>query len=254
MDFPQLDVPLPENLTTSAELREMEDLRGREADSEDVAGGIRIRAIRQEGLRVGAQTGLAARYTMIMEYMDSVEPKMNVAFSFNGFVRDGRLLVPAIIEVNDRLSYDAETGQATEVKKAYTVIEEARVVTSVPTWRDYLFQVYAMPEPPHESILPRNDEEVEVWKKALNEGWVTGLYQADQIYQDRINDLTRAVEGRYLYRTLEAKKMISPAALQVVANRVTFNGRTMNIGETIYSIGNAAAYQQSSGWSPVWTR
>ena len=254
MDFPQLDVPLPEGMTTSAELRAMEDLRGRESDAADVSGGIRIRAIKQEGLRVGAQTGLAARYSMIMQYMEGVEPKMNVAFSFNGFVRDGRLLVPAVIEVKDRLSYDAETGQAAEVKQAYTIIEEARVVTSIPTWRDYLFQVYEQPELPHESILPRTEEEVEVWKEALQTGWTSGVYQADQIYQDRINDLTRAVEGRYLYRTLESKNMISPAALQVVANKVTFNGRTMNIGETIYSIGDAGNYKQASGWRPVWTR
>lgn len=254
MDFPQLEVPLPQSMVMSDDLSAMEGMRGRESDPNDVSQGIRIRAIRQEGLRVGAQTGLAKRYTMIMEYMDSVEPKLNVAFSFSGFVREGRLLVPSIIEVDNRLTFEAETGKATEVQKAYTVDEEARVVTSFPTWRDYLFQVYSLPEPPHESMLPRNDEEATAWKAALRQGWTAGVYQADMVYQDRMNDLTKAVEGRHLYRTLEDKEMISPAALQVVANKVTFNGRTMNVGEVIYSVGNHAQYRQSNSWLPVWTR
>ncbi|KKN85128.1 hypothetical protein LCGC14_0282970 [marine sediment metagenome] len=254
MDFPVVDVELPSQLQTSSELEAMVNLKGREVEDRDVSTGIRIRAIRQEGLRVGAQTGLAARYSMIMEYWSSVEEKLNVTFSFTGFVREGRLLMPAIVQVDNALSYDPETGAATQVQKAYTVEEEARVVTSIPTWRDYVYQVYERPEAPHESLLPRNDEEVDEWKKALREGWTAGVFQADQIYEDRVNQLVRAVEGRHLYRTLEAKNMISPAALRVESNRVTFNGRTMNIGETIYMVGGDAQYNTAADWKPVWTR
>lgn len=254
MDFPQIDVPLPQSMVMSEDLAEMEGLRGSKSDPSDVSQGIRIRAIRQEALRLGAQTGLSKRYNTIMEYMGSVEPKLNVVFSFSGFVREGRLLVPSIIEVDNRMSFEPETGKATEVQKAYTVDEEARVVTSIPTWRDYLFQVYSLPQPPHESLLPRNEEESAAWKAALRDGWTAGVYQADMVYQDRMNDLTKAVAGRHLYRTLEDKEMISPAALQVVANKVTFNGRTMNVGEIIYSVGNHANYLQADSWKPVWTR
>jgi len=254
MDFPVAEIQIPTHLQVSAELAQLEALRGRVVDSTEESGGIRIRAIRQEGLRVGAQTGLAARYSMIMEYLGSVEPKLNVTFSFAGFVRDGRLLVPAIIESNNTLQYDTETATASEVQKSYEIVEEARVVTSIPTWRDYVYQQYAKPEPPHVSMLPRNEDEAEEWKKALREGWTAGVYQADQIYQDRMNQLAKAVEGRHLYRKLEAKNIIAPASLQVQANRVTFNGRTMNIGETLYSVGQDAEYNSSAKWLPVWTR
>lgn len=256
MDFPVADVGIPPHLVAPAALVELKGMRGAEAEGEDAdgAGGIRYKAIRQEGLRVGAQTGLAHRYGMIMEYMKGVEPKLNVIFSFNGFVKDGRLLMPAVTEMPNRFVRDEQTGEVRVIRNAYTVEEEARIVSVVPTWRDYLWQEYAYPEKPHRSLLPRTDAEAKAWEEAVNEGWRAGVHQADTIYSDRLAMLTRAVEGRNLYKTLESKNMFSPAALQAVANRVTFNGRTMNVGEVIYTIGKPGNYTSSDSWRPVWTR
>ena len=218
------------------------------------AKGVRIKAIRQEALRVGAQSGLAHRYSMVMQYLNKNESKLNVTFSFSGFVKNGRLLVPAIVEANNQFVMDGEKGEARVVRNAFTIEEEAKIISVVPTWRDYLWQEYLQPEMPHRTLLPRNEVEATSWKEAVDEGWKAGVNQGDQIFQDRLASLTKAVEGRHLYVTLEAKKMISPAALNVVANRVTFNGRTMNVGEVIYTIGNAASYTSSKDWNPVWTR
>ena len=59
---------------------------------------------------------------MIMEYMDSVEPKLNVAFSFSGFVREGRLLVPSIIEESLEASVvlPAPVGPATPTRMSFS--------------------------------------------------------------------------------------------------------------------------------------
>lgn len=256
MDFPVANVSIPSHLEAPAALVELKALRGgaEGAEEEEGAGGLRFRAIRQEGLRVGAQTGLAHRYGMVMEYLGGVENKINVIFSFNGFVKDGRLLVPAVVEVPNQFVGDTETGEVRVIRNAYTIEEEARIVSVVPTWRDYLWQEYAYPENPHRSLLPRTDAEAQAWQEAVTEGWRAGVHQADTIYSDRLAMLTKAVEGRNLYKTLESKQMISPAALQVVSNRVTFNGRTMNVGEIIYTINNPSNYTSSDTWRPVWTR
>lgn len=256
MDFPVADVGIPAHLETPAALVELKELRGFDAEGEEAggSGGIRFKAIRQEGLRVGAQTGLAHRYGMIMEYMSAVEPKLNVVFSFNGFVKDGRLLMPAVIEVPNRFDRDEQNGEVRVIRNAYTIEEEARIISVVPTWREYLWQEYGYPEKPHASLLPRTDAESKAWQEAITEGWRAGVSQADTIYNDRLAMLTKAVEGRNLYKTLESKKMISPAALQAVSNRVTFNGRTMNVGEIIYTINAPGNYTSSDSWRPVWTR
>jgi defect-in-organelle-trafficking protein DotC len=256
MDFQVADVPLPEHLQTSPALQELESVRGSDKDEikGEGAGGIRFRALRQEGLRLGAQTGLAWRYNMIMQYLDKTESKLNVIYSFARFVRDGRVLIPAVVEVKNKFQLDEQTGQATIVRSQITVEEEAKIISVVPTWRDYLWQQYTYPEKPHPSLRPRSDDEAAAWKQAVNEGWRAGISQADDIYSDRLASLTKATEGRSLYNTLESNKVFTPAALKVVANKVTFNGRTMNVGEVIYSINKKADYTTATDWKPVWTR
>lgn len=258
MEFPVADVSIPPHLERPAELVKLEGMRGGKSAKEEMdlegAKGVRIKAIRQEALRVGAQSGLAHRYSMIMEYLDKKESQMNVAFSFSGLVKDGRLLVPGIVETPNQFAMDEEKGEGRLVRQSYTVESEARIVSVVPTWRDYLWQQYELPEMPHRTLLPRTEAEIDVWEKAVQDGWRAGVAQGDQVYQDRLASLAKDVEGRHLYTTLEAQGVFSPAAIRVVANRVTFNGRTMNVGEVIYSIDHPANYTNAKGWKPIWTR
>lgn len=254
MDFAVADVDAHGQLENPAALVELKSLRGGEkgVDVKTEDGGLRFRSMRQEGLRLGAQAGLAERYSMVMEYIGKNESKANVIFSFAGFVNDGNLLVPAIHQAQNQFKMDGE--EARIVSNAYTIAEEARIISSPPTWRDWLEQEYEKPETPHYSLLPRTPNEVKVWEAAVQEGWRAGVVQADDIYSDRLNDLTRAVEGRHLYRVLEEKKMIQPSLLKVERNKVTYNGRTMNIGEVIYSVESKANYTSGDTWRPVWTR
>lgn len=254
--FPVAEVAVPVDLQEPSELKQLLELRGgKEADKTEEGGsGIRYKAIQQEGMRVGAQSGLAYRYGQIMRHLDKVETKLNVVYSFARFVREGKLLVPAVVQTPNQFVTDSEKNEARVIKDSVTIQEEARLISVVPTWRDYLYQDYAYPELPHRSVRPRTDAEIKVWNEALKAGWTAGISQADQIYDDRLAQLTMAVEGRHLYVTLEQKKVISPAALHIEANKVTFNGRTMNVGEVIYSIKQEANYTNSDSWRPVWTR
>jgi defect-in-organelle-trafficking protein DotC len=253
VDFPVSQLP-ESQIEAPAEIRRYGELRGKTAKeaTEDEGGALRLDAIRQEGLRVGAQMGLADRYDQLMDYCLAIEPKLNVAFNLAQFVRDGHLLIPSITEVRDQ--YTKEGDKVTVVRAGYTVQEEAQVVSSVPTWRDYIYQRYDRPELPHETLFPKTDAEVTTWKKSLNEGWQAGVYQADANFQDRLNQATKAVEGRYQYITLESKNMFTPADLKVVNSQVTFQGRTMNVGEQIIGIGQLGNFTQVKTWAPVWTR
>lgn len=253
IDFPVAEMPSTQ-IEAPAELKSIGELKGRDKKelSIEEGGKLRTDALRQEGLRVGAQTGLAYRYGMIMDYLDSVEPKLNVTFNLAQFVRDGHLLIPAITEVRDQLT--KENGELHKVKAAYTIQEEASVVSSVPTWRDYVYQRFEKPELPHEALFPRDDFETSEWKRSLNEGWNAGVYQADEMFRDRVNQLAKAVAGRHEYVTLESREMYSPADLKVVNSQVTFQGRTMNVGEQIIGISQLGNFTNSQTWAPIWTR
>ena len=253
IDFPVAEMPSTQ-VEVPAEIRKIGELRGRDVKelNADEASQLRTDAISQEGLRVGAQSGLAYRYGMLMDYLDAVERKMNVTYNMASFVRDGHLLIPAVIEVRNQ--YSKEGDEVRVVKAGVTVQEEAQVISSVPTWRDYLYQRYEKPDLPHETLYPKNEAEVSAWKKALLNGWNAGVYQANANYSDRLNQLVRAVEGRYQYITLENRNMFTPADLKVVNSQVTFRGRTMNVGEQIIGIGQLGNFTEVKTWAPVWTR
>jgi len=253
IDFPVAEMPSSQ-IEAPAELRTIGQLKGRapEKAAEDEVSQMRTEAIRQEGLRIGAQTGLSYRYGMIMDYCESVEPKLNVSFNLSQFVRDVHLLIPSVIEVKDQ--YSKEGDEVRVVRAATTIQEEAQVVSSVPTWRDYIYQRYEKPELPHETLYPRTEVEQTIWQRALDSGWHAGVAQADENFRDRLAQLTKAVEGRYEYITLEARDMFSPADLRVVNSQVTFRGRTMNVGEQIITIGQPGNFTEVKKWAPVWTR
>jgi hypothetical protein len=47
--------------------------------------------------------------------------------------------------------------------------------------------------------------------------------------------------------------MINPAALKITEGSVTFNGRTMNVGETILQISDDANFKNLDNWKSAWT-
>lgn len=253
IDFPIAEMPASQ-IEMSTELRQISELKGRDQKelNADEVNQLRTDAISQEGLRVGAQAGLAYRYGMLMDYLEAVERKMNVTYNMSQFVRDGHLLIPSVIEVQNQ--YSKEGDEVRVVKAGVTIQEEAQVISTVPTWRDYLYQRYEKPDLPHETLYPKTDVEAAAWKKALLTGWNAGVYQANANYSDRLSQLVRAVEGRYQYITLENRNMFTPADLKVVNSQVTFRGRTMNVGEQIIGIGQLGNFTEVKTWEPVWTR
>lgn len=257
MDFQTAHIPPPSTQAKPPELVQLESLRGGDLGEEiDLGGGkgLRVKALRQEAMRSGAQSGLAWRYGLIMRYLNKNEPEMNVVFNFAGFVNDGRVLIPCVLKTPNLFINDEEKGEVREVKEQITIATEAKLISVVPTWRDYLWQEYSYPEPPHHSLRPRTDAEVKAWEDGVKEGWSAGVSQADMIYSDRLAALEKDVACRNTYKVLVDNGAISPAALKVVNNQVTFNGRSMNVGEVIYTISGSANYKQASEWKPIWTR
>lgn len=215
--------------------------------------GMRVSSVRQEGLRIGAQTGLSKRYTAIVKYLEANENRLNVLYNFAPFV-DGKLLLPAVAKMQDTFALDESTGEATTIRNSYTISEEARIIANVPTWRDYLVQDFGMPEDPHYSILPSNDIEAAAWEEALDEGWLAGITMADEIFSDHVAQLTKTLEERYRYQLLLNQGVVSAPVLGVDRRSISYNGRTLNVGETIYSVEQPVNYTATPNWRPVWTR
>lgn len=214
---------------------------------------LRFTAVRQEGLRVGAQAGLSSRYEALTKYMAANESRMNVTFNFAPFI-DGKMLMPAVSKMQDTFTLDESGEQATVVRNSYTISEEARIISNPPNWRDYLWQTFEPPKESHYSILPNTPSEVAVWQEAVDEGWRAGIIMADEIFSDRLAELTKAIEDRYRYQLLLNQKVVQAPVLGVDRRTITYNGRTLNVGETIYTVEQPVNYTASPSWRPVWTK
>lgn len=226
----------------------------KKAIADEVVGtSLRTAAIRQEALRVGAQTGLSMRYQAIIGYLDQNESRLNVLFNFAPFV-DGKLLMPAVSKMQDTFSVNEDSGSATIIRNSYTITEEARIISNAPTWRDYLYQVYDMPEESHYSVLPATPTEIAAWESSVEEGWKAGITMADEVFSDRLASLSKSLEDRYRYQLLLNQGVVTKPVVGVDARTITYNGRTLNVGETIYTVEQPANYTASPSWRPVWTK
>lgn len=255
-DFPQAVITDVRGaiLDTQA-LGDLKKLRGTKKAVKDELENLslRVAAIRQEALRVGAQSGLAKRYEAITTYLDANDNRLNVVYNFAPFV-DGKILLPAVAKNQDTFVLDSEDGTATVVRSSYTISEEAKIISNPPTWRDFLYQTFEEPEEPHSSVLPQNPKEVKVWEESVEEGWLAGITMADEVFSDRLADLTKSLEERYRYQLLLNQGVVTAPIAGVDRRSITYDGRTLNVGETVYSVEQPVNYTASPEWRPVWTR
>ena len=113
---------------------------------------------------------------------------------------------------------------------------------------------YKKPDLPDRTLLPRNDQERQIWKKYVVLGWKTGIAQANAIYQDNLARLRRDYEGMMLYKELLDKRMVSKPYVAQSNMGITSNSTQteMRINDRELRITALPKLQvDSSNWKPV---
>ena len=177
--------------------------------------GIRYQGLRDAALSTGARAGLAWRSKQINQLIMVHERQLDLIYNFTAMLLDHNVLPPVLTE--GRQNYEQSSDDIIRVfDRAYAIQSQARFVSMAPTWREYILTNYANPDLPDSSLLPRNEEEKEVWDKYIDEGWQAGITQADVIFSENLGRLTRDYEGMVIYRILLAQNMVSlPYVAQV---------------------------------------
>lgn len=212
---------------------------------------MRMEALVEEALRVGAQGGLHWRYQQINERVLKPHAKYwDLIINFKPMIYEGRIFAPSVVRSEDVNDYGDEKHVAVNV--SYTVEEEAVLISQPPTYRDYLEKFYPKPDLPHKAILPRDKKEAAIWKANVEKGWALGVSQANEIFHDALMELRRDYVGRMTFKDMVALDMMTAPRLEITKNGVTFNGRTMNVGEVIYQINGRPNYTSIEDWRTVW--
>lgn len=212
---------------------------------------LRIKALQDTALSLGAQGGLAKTSQQINERLEKDKWYLETIYNFNGMILSHGVLPPVLVEGDNSLNLsDPNTIRIAD--KTYKIIAQARFATTPPHWRDYLWMTYTKPELPSKFLLPRDSEEHKIWKSAIQVGWEKGIQQAYSIFQQNLARLKRDYQGMILYRKLLQEKMVSPPYVSKTNLGVTGNGNDMRVNDQVLRITELPKLQtDTSGWKAI---
>lgn len=196
---------------------------------------IRLTAVRETALSVGAQGGLAWRANQINTMLGKEKDSLNQIFNFGPLILNHNVLPPVLVQGDTTLNLaDPDTLRLAD--RVYKIEHPPRFITATPTWRDYLWLNYNPPDPPNSVLLPKTDQERAVWNQCVQKGWRAGVRQANQIFSINLGRLKRDYNGMILYRELLAQNMVTPPYVGKVNLGVTGGGNIMRINDRVLRI------------------
>ncbi|HEV2613497.1 MAG TPA: type IV secretion system DotC family protein [Gammaproteobacteria bacterium] len=212
---------------------------------------MREDALKEVAMSLGAQAGLHWRSDEINAKLMAKSKTLDETYQFERLLLPHNVLPPVLTEARQTLNLDGpNTIRLADV--TYEIESQAKFVTTVPTWRDYLWMDYPVPPKPDSGILPHNSKEVDLWRKFAEDGWNNGVDQANQIYSDNLSRLERDYTGMALYRTLRAQNIVSAPFVSRAELGVTGGGESMNVNDQVLRITALPALEpNSTRWQPA---
>lgn len=220
----------------------------------DLVNPIRLAAIRQASMSLGARGGLAWEAHVINQSLESESVFIDQVFDFNLLLLEHNVLPPVLTQSDRSLNLaDNETLRIDE--KTYQILNPARFVTAPPNWRNYLWLHFQKPDIPDRSLLPQTRAEAQVWNHYLRQGWTNGIEQAQAIFSANLNRLKRDMLGMILYRILLAEHMVSAPFVAKAQLGVTGDTNQLRINDQVLRITAQSQLQtDSKKWKPVLTK
>lgn len=203
-------------------------------------------------LTYGAQSGLAWKAEIINATLDAHAVELDKIYNFNSLMMKNNMLPPVLQESQNIMSADGY-DKVRMADKEIQIVRPAQLVTSAPTWRDYLIMSYDHPHLPDASLYPSVPEERALWKISFERGWKQGVKQADAIFAQSLGMINRDFNGMVLYHSLLTQNMIAPAYTSKAKLGVTGDANIMRINDQIVRITEEAKLMpdHSEGWQAV---
>ncbi len=229
---------------------------GEETKPDSVGLQIRSDALREAALSYGARGGLAYRTFEVQRRLAEYDRSLSKTYDFSRLLiaaPSGLLIEPPIVSEAQRAVLVNSAGQAAAVAdRIYRINRVARIVTAARNWHLYLERDWGRVDPPPGILLPKDDDEKEVWRTYIKQGWDAGIKQADEIFQADLDRLTNDYVGMIRYRELLAQGMISPPYALADDRGVTGGGNEMRVGDRGVTItGQSELIPRSSTWTPA---
>ena len=217
---------------------------------------IRNDALAEAAISLGARGGLAWRSYAIRAELESRGRYLDKVYDFRQLLiaaPSGFMIEPPIINesVNSML---IETGGQTAAvsDRIYNIINNAQIVSTPRSWRQYLERSWGSVEPPPNLLRPRDNDERETWVRNVRKGWEYGTQQADEIFEADLMRLNADFTGMVRFRVLLSQGMVSPPYALQVDRGITGGGDEMRVGDrAVHITGVPALMTRSEEWKPA---
>ena len=209
---------------------------------------IRVAVIKDTARSVGSQAALAHSSKEIDQLLDQQKPILAKVFDFQAMMLSHDVMPPVLLESDNSLNLDS-SASIRLADRIYKIEKPAHFVTTVPSWRDYLWMNYLPPETPDNSLLPKTNQERDIWNKYIIIGWNAGIQQAQDIFTINLNRLQRDYQGMILYRKLLAQDIVTAPFVSKADLGITGGGQSLRINDQVLRI---TAVSELKPNSKVW--
>lgn len=228
-----------------ASLHDLQSMRAAAALAQPSEGNeeARLAAMRDAAISLGAQSGFKNWIEKLSARLDVVKNELDVLYDFSTVMQlasvGGRnglyVLPPAIREVNDM--YTVNDGVLRISDKYYEITSKAELVSAPPHWSMYLKDKNT-PEIviPHRALWPRTDAESKLWSVWIEEGWKTGIDQAEAEMSARNTQLQVRFSGMVRYMTLVERGVVTTPTISKAIRDTVGGGDAMYVGDTVIRV------------------
>lgn len=211
-------------------------------------GNIRNAAMRDAALATASQRGYAQRMSELREQVIRRSIELDRLFDFNTLMRvasEGSnhqyLLPPVIQEAKEIVTSSGARDYMRVSGRVFKIQKPERLVTAPPTWREYLLDELPVSfSVPFDVLLPKTQADRLEWERAIEEGWHSGVAQANDEMRYRVAQLGGDFVGMLRYVRLGLEGKVSEPVVASAHANVIGNGVEMREDETTYRITRAA--------------
>lgn len=220
----------------------------------------RFSALRDAALAYASQAGYERRQWEIFKDLETKAPNLSRQYNFNDVVyvapkQAGYVVPPVVSRAKEAITITRGGTESVAADEYYRIELPGRLVSIVPTWRDYLIMGVDKTSAPEDHFLPANKEERRIWDRYMSEGWGQGRQLAEATLKENMNLLQRDYQGMIEYRRLVDAGMINSMVVRSSEVRARGTVDELFIGQRRVKIENSATFNTNSGrWKPVTRR
>ncbi|AOV17482.1 hypothetical protein BJI67_10795 [Acidihalobacter aeolianus] len=240
---------------------------------------MRDKAVYQAAETYSAQVAYCHQAKVLMAFTNNEKAQLDAAYDFASLLLDGGRVLPPVIEQDDASYRQQGNDMAVTAQTTWHILRQARIVSTAPNWRNYLYLVCTPPLKPNPVLLPggaggssgassassgsfgvgssgdsgepRFSSDEAAWRAGAKMGWKLGIEQADEAFDLGLHRLTRDYAGMPRFWWLDHRGVVSTPILAKGEVGVKVDGRTLSVGETVFRLTAGANWRKASSWRPV---